>query len=271
MKLYDYYRSSAAYRVRIALNLKQAYYQSVPISLLDDAQNAAAYSALNPHRLVPGLDAGFTPEHTYAPDEHTQGQEQEQKQVNDGEQPDHHAQGVLGQSLAIIEYLDERFPEPPLLPSDLWQKARCREMALTVACDIHPLNNLRVLNYLNTEFGVQQNEKMVWYHHWLERGFQTLEALISRQAATHHTAPNAHGNNSIHPSTGTSCNTTPQTPRFCCGDTPMLADLCLIPQLYNAKRFGFDLQPFPHLLAIEQHCLALPAFIAAHPDNVGDH
>ncbi|MGF1688374.1 maleylacetoacetate isomerase [Photobacterium japonica] len=257
MKLYDYYRSSAAYRVRIALNLKQAYYQSVPISLLDDAHNAAAYSAINPHRLVPGLDAGFALEYGHAPDERTPGQDkrQEQEHVNNDEQPDHHAQGVLGQSLAIIEYLDERFPEPPLLPRDLWQKARCREMALTVACDIHPLNNLRVLNYLNTEFGVQQNEKMVWYHHWLERGFQTLETLISRQATA----------------LASSTRNAQETPRFCCGDTPMLADLCLIPQLYNAKRFGFDLQAFPHLLAIEQHCLALPAFIAAHPDNVGDH
>ncbi|GHA40223.1 maleylacetoacetate isomerase [Photobacterium aphoticum] len=235
MKLYDYYRSSAAYRVRIALNIKQAHYQSETISLLDNDQNAAAYSAINPHRLVPGFSPDLSSNETSG-----ETCDETHNEVNNT------TSGVLGQSLAIIEYLDERYPEPPLLPHDLWQKARCREMALTVACDIHPLNNLRVLNYLNTELGVQQNEKMIWYHHWLARGFQTLEALVSREHASRQHQP------------------------FCCGDTPTMADLCLIPQLYNAKRFGFDTRPYHHLVEIEQRCLALPAFIAAHPDNVSD-
>ncbi|PSW19997.1 maleylacetoacetate isomerase [Photobacterium sanctipauli] len=208
MKLYDYYRSSASYRVRIALNLKQLAYDQRPVSLLDNEQNSASYTAINPNGLVPGFsdDADST--------------------------------GVLGQSIAIIEYLDECYPEPPLLPQNAFDKARCREISLAIACDIHPLNNLRVLNYLNTEFGVNQNEKMVWYHHWLQRGFQAIESLISRQNTT-----------------------------FCCGNSPTMADICLVPQLYNAKRFGFDTSRYQHLLEIEQRCLELPAFVKAHPDN----
>lgn len=214
MKLYDYYRSSASYRVRIALNLKGLSYEQVAISLLDKEQNSAAYSALSPNQLVPGFSRGDTNESGF---EDT---------------------AVLGQSLAIIEYLDECYPEPTLLPSDPWHKAQCREIALIVACDIHPLNNLRVLNYLNSELGVNQNEKMIWYHHWLKQGFQSLESLSSRYKT-----------------------------RFTCTDTPSLADICLIPQLYNAKRFGFDTTHYPRLLEIEQKCLALPAFQQAHPDS----
>lgn len=217
MKLYDYYRSSASYRVRIALNIKGLDYEQVAISLLDREQNSTAYSSLNPNQLVPG----FSRDHTQ-----TAGT------------PSEDDTAVLGQSLAIIEYLDETYPEPALLPSNPWHKAQCREIALIVACDIHPLNNLRVLNYLNSDFGVNQNEKMIWYHHWLKQGFQSLESLSNRY----------------------------RTP-FTCTDTPSLADLCLIPQLYNAKRFGFETSPYPRLLDIEQRCLALTAFQKAHPDN----
>ena len=214
MKLYDYYRSSASYRVRIALNLKGLSYEQVAISLLDKEQNSAAYSALNPNQLVPGFA---------------------RRETTDSGAED---TAVLGQSLAIIEYLDECYPEPALLPSDPWHKAQCREIALIVACDIHPLNNLRVLNYLNSELGVNQNEKMVWYHHWLKQGFLSLESLSSRYKT-----------------------------QFLCTDTPSLADICLIPQLYNAKRFGFETKHYPRLLEIEQKCLALPAFQQAHPDS----
>ncbi|MGF1715603.1 maleylacetoacetate isomerase [Photobacterium chitinilyticum] len=204
MKLYDYYRSSASYRVRIALNLKGLNYEQCPVSLLDNEQCSASYTTLNPSALVPGLDTD---------------------------------RGMLGQSIAIMEYLEDCYPEPSIFPSSRWEKAKCREISLSIACDIHPLNNLRVLNYLHSEFGVNQNEKMIWYHHWLSRGFQTLEALLSSD--THH---------------------------FCCGDTPTMADICLLPQIYNARRFGFDVGPYPTLLRIEQHCLHLEAFVHAHPD-----
>lgn len=205
MKLYDYYRSSASYRVRIALNLKGLSHKLCPVSLLDNEQGSAKYTALNPSALVPGLET------------------------------DH---GMLGQSIAIMEYLEDICPSPSLFPQDKWEKAKCREIALSIACDIHPLNNLRVLNYLHSEFGVNQNEKMVWYYHWLSRGFQTLELLLT---------PHAH--------------------RFCCADHPTMADICLIPQLYNARRFGFDVSPYPILLQIEQRCQQLKPFIKAHPDN----
>ncbi|MCQ1059223.1 maleylacetoacetate isomerase [Photobacterium sp. DNB23_23_1] len=216
MKLYDYYRSSASYRVRIALNMKGLSYEQVVISLLDKEQNSAAYSALNPNQLVPGFC----------------------RNTDNSEKSSSEDTAVLGQSLAIIEYIDECYPEPPLLPSDPWHKAQCREIALIVACDIHPLNNLRVLNYLNSDFGVNQNEKMIWYHHWLKQGLQSLENLSNRY-------------NTL----------------FTCTDTPSLADICLIPQLYNAKRFGFETNNYPRLLEVEQRCLALAAFQKAHPDN----
>ncbi|PSU36408.1 maleylacetoacetate isomerase [Photobacterium lutimaris] len=216
MKLYDYYRSSASYRVRIALNMKGLSYEQVAVSLLDKEQNSAAYSALNPSQLVPGFC----------------------RNTNNSEKGSPEDTAVLGQSLAIIEYLDECYPDPSLLPSEPWHKAQCREIALIVACDIHPLNNLRVLNYLNSDLGVNQNEKMIWYHHWLKQGLQSLENLSSRY----------------------------NTP-FTCTDTPSLADICLIPQLYNAKRFGFETNSYPRLLEIEQRCLALTAFQKAHPDN----
>lgn len=205
MKLFDYYRSSASYRVRIALNLKGLSYDQCPVSLLDNEQGSADYTTLNPSALVPSLQT---------------------------------EKGILGQSIAIMEYLEECYPEPSILPSSPWDKAKCREISLAIACDIHPLNNLRVLSYLNSEFGINQNEKMIWYHHWLSRGFQTLESLLS-------TSPH----------------------QYCCGDTPTMADICLVPQLYNARRFDFDVGPYPSLLRIEQHCMQLDAFVRAHPDT----
>lgn len=205
MKLYDYPYSSAAYRVRIALNLKGQTVEAVPVDLREGRQCSADYHALNPTGLVPSLDTG---------------------------------EGLLGQSLAIIEYLDERFPEPPLLPSGAFARARARALALQVACDIHPLNNLRVRQYLERELGANEEQKLAWYHHWLRLGLDALE----RQLA---------GNGSL----------------FCCGDTPGLADICLVPQLYNARRFSLDLSPYPRLVAIDTACQRLDAFASAHPDH----
>lgn len=205
MKLYDYPRSSAAYRVRIALNLKGLAWEAIPVNLLEGAQRGEDYRALNPTGLVPSLDTG---------------------------------EGLLGQSLAIIEYLEERFPEPPLLPAGAFARARARALALQVACDIHPLNNLRVLQYLVGEFGIDEQQKLAWYHHWLQQGLAALE----RQLASGSSA-------------------------FCCGERPGLADICLVPQLYNARRFGLDLAPYPRLVAIDEACSRLESFAAAHPDH----
>ncbi len=210
MKLYDYSRSSAAYRVRIALNLKGLAYDSIPISLLDGAQRGEDYRALNPTGLVPCL----------AIDDQGSGE------------------GIIGQSLAIIEYLDECYPEPALLPAGPLARARTRALALQVACDIHPLNNLRVLKYLTGELGLGEKQKNSWYHHWLKQGLGPLEQQLSGR----------------------------DTP-FSCGDTPGLADICLVPQLYNARRFELDLTPYPRLIAIEQSCNRLEAFRLAHPDR----
>ncbi|PSJ46535.1 maleylacetoacetate isomerase [Zobellella endophytica] len=205
MRLYDYARSSAAYRVRIALNLKGVDWEAVPVNLLEGAQRGEDYRALNPTGLVPSLDTG---------------------------------EGLLGQSLAIIEYLDERFPEPPLLPAGVFARARARALALQVACDIHPLNNLRVLQYLVRELGASEEQKLAWYHHWLQQGLAALERQLAGGASP-----------------------------FCCGEHPGLADLGLVPQLYNARRFGLDLAPYPRLIAIDATCQRLEAFAAAHPDH----
>jgi maleylacetoacetate isomerase len=212
LQLYSYWGSSAAYRVRIGLNLKGLAYEIVPVHLLQDGgqQHTDAYHQLNPQELVPTLG---------------------------------HGQRRMGQSLAILEYLDEVWPEPPLLPATARARQRVRALALLVACDVHPLNNLRVLQYFEREWNVPQPERNAWVKHWIEDGFRAAEALLAG-----------------HPSTGD----------FCEGEAPTLADCCLIPQIYNARRFGVDMAAYPTLERIETACLALPAFDAARPENQPD-
>ena len=212
LQLYSYWRSSAAYRVRIGLNLKGLAYEIVPIHLVKDGgqQHSEAYRGFNPQELVPTLG---------------------------------HGQRRMGQSLAILEYVDEVWPEPPLLPATARARQRVRALSLLVACDVHPLNNLRVLQYFEREWNVPQLERDAWVKHWIEDGFRAAEAMLAG-----------------HPSTGD----------FCEGDTPTLADCCLIPQVYNARRFGVDMAAYPTLQRIEAACLALPAFDAARPENQPD-
>ncbi|MGV3653172.1 MAG: maleylacetoacetate isomerase [Noviherbaspirillum sp.] len=212
MKLYSYFRSSAAYRVRIALNLKGLAYDTVPIHLLNGGgeQFSPEYRKLNPEALVPALIDESLPA--------------------DG--------NVLTQSLAIIEYLEETHPQPPLLPADAAGRAHVRSLALAIACDIHPLNNLRVLRYLVRNLKVSEDDKNAWYRHWVEQG---LGALETRLAADRRTG------------------------KFCFGDTPGLADCCLVPQIFNAQRLNCDLSGMPTLLRINDACSALDAFAAAAP------
>ena len=205
MKLYNYFRSSAAYRTRIALNLKGLKPENVFVHLVKNEQRAADYLKLNPLGLVPTLV--------------------------DGDQ-------VITQSLAIIEYLDETHPQPPLLPGSAADRARIRSIALTIACDIHPIDNLRVLRYLMKEMKVSEQDKDKWYAHWIREGLGPLEQQLGSD---------------------------PRTGRFCHGDTPTLADICLVPQLANARRGNVDLAPYPTLLAIDAACNALPAFADAAP------
>jgi len=211
MKLYDYFRSSAAYRVRIALNLKGLAPERVFIHLRKGAQRDEGYLAVNPQGLVPAL----------ATDDGT----------------------VLTQSLAIIEYLDEIAPSPPLLPGKAVDRARVRSLSLAIACDIHPLDNLRVLRYLLHTVGVEEAQKDAWYKYWIDVGLEALETSVA-------------GN--------------PATGRFCHGDAPTLADICLVPQLANARRVDMDLSPYPTLTRIEAACQALPAFAAAAPGKQPD-
>ena len=212
MRLYDYFRSSAAYRVRIALNLKGIRPdERTFVHLRMGSQRGHDYLALNPQGLVPALA------------------------LDDG--------AVLTQSLAIVEYLDETHPEPPLLPADPVERARVRAIALSIACDIHPLNNLRVLNYLIGTLGISREQKDGWYRYWIDVGFEALEKSLARDRATG---------------------------RFCHGDAPTLADVCLVPQLANARRFEIDLSPYPTLIRIESACQALPAFADAAPARQPD-
>jgi len=212
MKLYTYFRSSAAYRVRIALNLKGIAYDAQPVHLLRDGgeQLSDAYRAINPAMLVPALD-------------------------DDG--------AVIGQSLAIIEYLDETHPLPPLLPADAAGRARVRTLALTVAADTHPLGNLRVLKYLKGELAVSEEVKLEWQQHWLRTGLAALEALLANDV---------------------------RTGRYSHGDTPTLADCCLVPQVFGAQRFGVDMTPYPTIMRIHAACNELPAFQQAHPAQQPD-
>ena len=204
--LYDYFRSSASYRVRIALNLKGLSYRSVPVALLDNAQQASEYLEKNPQGLIPAL--------------------------LDGDQ-------LITQSLAICEYLDEVYPTPALLPTDALGRARVRALALSIACDIHPLNNLRVLRRLEQQFSAEQASKDAWYRHWVDTGLRAFERQIESTRG-----------------------------QYCYGDTVTLADLALIPQVYNARRFQCDLSAYPNIVAIEQQCLTLSAFAQATPEAV---
>jgi maleylacetoacetate isomerase len=207
LKLFDYIRSSAAYRVRIALNLKSLSYESVPVHLLEREQQSAEYANLNPQQLVPLLQTGDS---------------------------------LISQSLAIIEYLDEAFPEPRLVPSDRDLRAKVRAFALAIACEIHPLNNLRVLRHLTGPMGLSDATKDAWYQHWIREGFAPLEqiAVTNRGAGP-----------------------------FCFGNSPTIADLCLVPQLANARRTHCDVTQYPTLRSIEAHCLGLEAFRKAAPEN----
>lgn len=212
MKLYTYFRSSAAYRVRIALNLKGLPYEAVPVHLLRNGgeQRQADYLALNPAGLVPALEDGGA---------------------------------LLTQSLAIIEYLDETHPQPPLLPGDALGRARIRALAQAIACDIHPINNLRVLQYLSRELGASEEQKTAWYRHWVEEGLAAVEAMLAQA---------------------------PRSGRFCFGDTPTLADICLVPQVFNAQRFKCNTAHIPTVLRIAEACEALEAFRLAAPANQPD-
>jgi maleylacetoacetate isomerase len=203
--LYDYWRSSAAYRVRIALNLKGVEYESRQVDLRNDEQKSDEYRALNPQGLVPMLEI-------------------------DGHR--------LTQSLAIINYLDVRFANQPLIPASAAERAHVVAMAMAVACDIHPLNNLRVLKYLKNEFGRSQEEVDAWYVHWISEGLPPLEEMAK-----------------------------PQAGKFLFGDAPTGADVCLVPQLYNARRFNVPLDAYPTLLRAEENANTLEAFAAAHPDR----
>ena len=210
MKLHGYFRSSAAFRLRIALNLKKLDYDQAFIHLLRGDQQAPEFLRINPQGLVPALEV----------DGHT-----------------------LIQSLPIIEYLDETHPEPPLLPPDAAGRARVRGLAAIIACDIHPLNNLRVLRYLHRTLGHDEDAIGAWYNHWIAAGFTAFEQLLAG-----------------HPQTGT----------FCHGESPGLADITLVPQVVNAERYRLDLAPYPTITRIFRSCIQLDAFAAAHPGRQPD-
>ena len=211
MKLYGYFRSSAAFRVRIALNLKGLTYDTAPIHLRRNEQNQPDYRSVNPQGLVPALENGGL---------------------------------TLIQSMAILEYLDEIHPEPPFLPKQPADRARVRALADIVACDIHPVNNLRVLRYLMRELGHDEAAIAQWYNHWIAAGFEALEPLLAHDA---------------------------RTGKFCHGDSPGLADIALVPQVVNAERYRLDLAQFPTLVRIYENCVRLEPFTAAHPRNQPDY
>ena len=214
MRLYNYFRSSASYRVRIALALKGLSYDYVAVHLVKNEQLGETFRAVAPAQLVPALV------------------------VDDGG-----AENVLTQSLAIIEYLDETHPEPPLLPKDAPGRARVRAIALDMACEIHPLDNLRVLRYLVKELGVSEDDKNRWYRHWVETGLEVVERQLAGNAASG---------------------------RFCHGDTPGLADCVLVPQIHNAKRMDCRLDHVPTVMRVFENCMAEPAFATTQPSSCPD-
>lgn len=210
MKLYGYYRSSTSYRTRIVLNLKGIGYEYVPVALDRGEQHGETFRELNPMGAVPALAAD---------------------------------DGLFVQSPAIIEYLEERHPEPALLPADPAGRARVREIAALIACDIHPVNNLRIMRYIGEHYGQDRAGIGEWYAHWIHAGFGPLERLLAARSAAG---------------------------RYCIGDTVTLADAYLVPQVYNARRFGVPLDDYPTIGSVDAHCAALPAFEAAHPDRQPD-
>lgn len=210
LRLHSYFRSSAAFRVRIALALKGLAYDYASVHLPSGAQKHASFAALSPDALVPVLEL-------------------------DGQQ--------LTQSMAIIEYLDEVHPEPPLLPRDALGRARVRALAQSIACEVHPLNNLRVLKYLVRELKVDEAAKNAWYHHWCRKGLEAFERQLAQRPTT----------------------------TYCYGDTPTLADCCLVPQIFNAQRMGVPLDSLPLTMAAFDACMALPAFQGAQPSACPDN
>ncbi len=213
MILHTYWRSSAAYRVRIALALKGLDHEKVYVHLTRGGGEhlLPAFAALNPQRLVPALE------------------------LDEG--------AVLTQSMAIVEYLEETYPQPALLPADVLGRARVRALAQSIACEVHPLNNLRVLRYLVHELGVDDEAKTAWYRHWVQVGFEAFESALAGSSATG---------------------------AYCHGDAPTLADVCLVPQVYNAQRFDVDLEPYPTIRRVAAACAALEAFAEAAPEAQAD-
>lgn len=211
MKLYNYFRSSASFRVRIALELKGLPYEYIPVHLAKGEHKEQQYAAVSASQLVPALV------------------------LDDGQ--------LLQQSMAIIEYLDETHPQPPLLPADALGRARVRALAQLIACEIHPLNNLRVLKYLVRELKVEEEAKNTWYRHWVRSGLEMFEKELQQLPAG----------------------------RYCFGDTPTLADCCLVPQVFNGQRFGADFSGLPRTMAAYEACMQHPAFQKAQPSACPDN
>ena len=211
LNLYGYYRSTAAYRVRIALDLKGVDYDQIPVHLVRGGgeQHSPEYRRKNPAGLVPALET---------------------------------EDGVITQSLSIIDYIDRRWPEPALLPEPEMDRAWVYALALDICCDLHPLNNLRVLKYLTGDLGLSEDDKLRWYRHWIATGFAAIEQKLEQA----------------------------ESGDFCHGDQPSLADCCLVPQVYNAHRFNCPMDAYPRINRIHAHCSELPAFAASHPDNQPD-
>jgi len=210
MKLYNYFRSSASFRVRIALALKGLPYEYVPVHLAKGEHQQSAYADVAADQLVPVLE------------------------LDDGTR--------LSQSMAIIEYLDETHPTPALLPADALGRARVRALAQSIACEIHPVNNLRILKYLSKELKVDEDTKNTWYRHWVRTGLEAFERQLAQQPAS----------------------------TYCFGDTPTLADCCLVPQIFNGRRFNTPLDGLPRTMAAFDACMALPAFAQAQPSACPD-